>query len=177
VSRAEDEAQFEEFVAARSRSLGRTAYLLTGDRHLAEDLLQQALLATARHWRAIHSNPEAYARRALFHQHISWWRRRRHLTEVYDEKFADRAATDSALTGSAVTDRSDLRLSLDQALRQLTDKQRAVLVLRYYEDLTEADTAKFLGIGVGTVKSTTRQALARLRVVAPHLADLLGADR
>lgn len=168
--RASDEAQFEEFVVARAHSLGRTAYLLAGDHHLAEDLLQQALLATARHWRSI-DNPEAYTRRALYHQHISWWRRRRRLTEVYGDRpdLGDEAA--------AGADRSELRLSLDRALRLLTPKQRAVLVLRYYEDLTEAATADMLGVGVGTVKSTTRQALARLRVLAPHLAELLGADR
>ncbi|WP_181312007.1 SigE family RNA polymerase sigma factor [Nocardioides campestrisoli] len=160
-----DEQQFHEFVAARSRALGRTAYLLTGDHHLAEDLLQTALLQVARHWERIDGHPEAYARRVLYTQNVSWWRRKR-FAERSLESYDDRAAASSDPT---------LRLTLADALGRLTTKQRTVLVLRFYEDLTEVQTAAALGITAGTVKSTTRQALARLRTLAPELADLVGA--
>ncbi len=161
----DDEVGFDEFVAARSAALSRTAYLLTGDHHLAQDLVQAALLQSAKHWRRIHTSPEAYVRRAMYHQNISWWRRRT-LTEI--PLLAHDGAAESADT--------DLRLTLDQALARLTPKQRTVLVLRFYEDLTEVQTAKALGISAGTVKSTSRQALARLRALAPELAELIGAE-
>lgn len=158
-----DEAGFDAFVAGRQAALSRTAYLLTGDHHLAQDLVQAALLQAARHWKRIHTSPEAYVRRAMYHQNISWWRRRR--------------LTESPLLGhDGAADAANLRLSLDQALARLTAKQRTVLVLRFYEDLTEVETARALDLSTSTVKSTTRQALARLRVLAPELAELIGAD-
>jgi RNA polymerase sigma-70 factor (sigma-E family) len=164
-SNERDRAAFDEFVAARSGALLRTAWLLTGDHHLAEDLVQHALLQVARHWERITTSPEAYARRTMHHQHISLWRRRR-LTETslgaYD---AAQPAPDA-----------DLRLSIAGALARLTPKQRAVLVLRFFDDLTEAQAAAVLGVSVGTVKSSTRQALNRLRVLAPELADLVGVE-
>ncbi len=160
-----DRSAFDEFAHARSRALARTAYLLTGNHHTAEDLVQHALLQTARHWERIQTSPEAYARRVMYHQNISWWRKRR-FTETslgtYD-------------SGQVPPD-SDLRLSLESALRQLTHKQRTILVLRFFEDLTEVQTAAAVGVSVGTVKSTTRHALARLRVLAPDLVDLVGAQ-
>lgn len=161
----EDEAGFADFVAARSGALSRTAYLLTGDHHLAQDLVQAALLQAARRWRRIHTSPEAYVRRAMYHQNISWWRRRR-IAETSLESY----------DGATTCADTDLRLSLDQALARLTPKQRTVLVLRFYEDLTEAETARALQLSTSTVKSTTRQALARLRALAPELAELIGAD-
>lgn len=160
-----DRSAFDEFVHARGPALARTAYLLTGDHHLAEDLLQTALMQAARHWERIHTSPEAFVRRTLYHQNISWWRRRR-FRETSLDGYDD---------ASTATDR-DLRLTLDEALRRLTVKQRTVLVLRFYEDLTEVQTAAALGISPGTVKSTSRHALARLRTLAPELADLMGAD-
>lgn len=160
-----DEAGFDAFVQARSAALSRTAYLLTGDHHLAQDLVQAALLQAAKHWSRIHTSPEAYVRRAMYHQNISWWRRRRIAeTQLVSH---DRAVESSD---------TDLRLTLDQALARLTPKQRTVLVLRFYEDLTEVETARALGISAGTVKSTSRHALRRLRALAPELADLIGAD-
>lgn len=160
-----DEAGFDAFVAGRQAALSRTAYLLTGDHHLAQDLVQAALLQAARHWKRIHTSPEAYVRRAMYHQNISWWRRRR-------------IAESPLLShdGAAEAADTDLRLSLDQALARLTAKQRTVLVLRFYEDLTEVETARALDLSTSTVKSTTRQALARLRVLAPEFAELIGAD-
>ncbi|HSU01894.1 MAG TPA: SigE family RNA polymerase sigma factor [Nocardioides sp.] len=159
------EAGFDAFVRARSTALSRTAYLLTGDHHLAQDLVQAALLQAAKHWSRIHTSPEAYVRRAMYHQNISWWRRRK-LAE------SPLAAHDGAATSAD----TDLRLTLDEALGRLTPKQRTVLVLRFYEDLTEVETARAIGVSLGTVKSTTRQALGRLRVLAPELAELIGAD-
>ena len=157
------EQRFREFVQARTPALSRTAYLLTGDAHLAEDLVQTALFKAARSWGRIQGDPEPYVRRILYTQNISWWRQRR-LQETalgsYD--------------GPAPVGDPDLRLSLEQALARLTTRQRTVLVLRYFEDLTEVQTAHALGISAGTVKSTSRQALARLRTLAPELGDLVG---
>jgi RNA polymerase sigma-70 factor (sigma-E family) len=157
----QDRAGFDEFVQARSGALARTAYLLTGDTHLAEDLVQVALLATATHWHKISTSPEAYARKAMYHQNISWWRKRPHRELPLEDRLPSPG------------DDLALRQSLLAALRQLTQKQRTVLVLRYFEDLTEAQTAQTLNISVGAVKSMTRQALNRLRTLAPHLGELL----
>ena len=161
-----DADDFHAFVVARSPALSRTAYLLTGDAHLAEDLVQTALFKAARHWRRIQGSPEAYVRRILYTQNISWWRSRRHVREQH------LGAYDAA---APPTD-PDLRLSLEQALARLTVRQRTVLVLRYFEDLTEVQTAAALGISSGAVKSMSRQALKRLRDLSPELADLVGAD-
>lgn len=156
-------AAFDEFVRARTPALARTAYLLTGDAHLAEDLVQTALFKAAGAWHRIEGDPEPYVRRILYNQNVSWWRRRK-LKESALGTYDDAAppAADS-----------DLRLSLEAALARLTERQRAILVLRFFEDLTEVQTAAALGITAGTVKSTTRAALARLRTVAPHLEELL----
>jgi RNA polymerase sigma-70 factor (sigma-E family) len=154
---------FDEFVRTRTPALARTAYLLTGDAHLAEDLVQTALFKAARAWHRIEGDPEPYVRRILYTQNVSWWRRRK-VRETSLGSYDDAAPS---------RDDSDLRLSLESALARLTERQRTVLVLRFFEDLTEVQTASALGIGAGTVKSTTREALARLRAVAPHLEELL----
>lgn len=160
-----DRSGFDEFVHARGAALARTAYLLTGDHHLAEDLVQAALVQAARHWERIDTSPEAYVRRTMYHQNISWWRRRRFAESSLESYDAPAPAADPTL-----------RLSLEQALRLLTPRQRTLLVLRYFEDLTEVQTAATLGISSGAVKSMSRQALRRLRALAPELADLVGAD-
>ncbi len=154
---------FHDFVGSRSNALLRTAFLLTGDRELAEDLVQTALLKAARVWSRIEASPEAYVRKIMYHENISWWRRRR---------TAEVSMADVPERGAEAAD-PDVRLMVLAALAQLTVKQRTVLVLRYLEDLSESQTASVLGIGVGTVKSTTRQALERLRKVAPDLSDLV----
>jgi len=157
------EAEFSEFVASRSTALARTAYLLTGDHQHAEDLLQTVLVEAARRWERL-DEPEAYVRRVLYTRNISRWRRQRwHEVALVDH---DRPSPASD---------PDVRLSLEQALSRLTPKQRTVVVLRYFEDLTEVQTGHALGISAGTVKSTTRQAFARLRFLAPELANLIGA--
>ncbi|MGN9784781.1 SigE family RNA polymerase sigma factor [Nonomuraea sp. ZG12] len=155
---------FREFVLARQQSLIRTAYLLTGDAHLAEDLLQSVLIKVAGQWSKLSGgHPEAYTRKALVNQYISWGRRRR--LEVPSADLPERGAShdDAALQ----------RIVLRQALAKLAPKQRAVIVLRFWEDLTEAQTAEALGCAPGTVKSQAHRALARLRALAPELAYLL----
>jgi RNA polymerase sigma-70 factor (sigma-E family) len=165
VTRSDDEDAFREFVVARTPALSRTAYLLTGDAHLAEDLVQTALFKAAKSWDRIQGDPEPYVRRILYTQNVSWWRARRHVREQSLETYDDRPV--------APVDH-ELRLGVEQALGRLTARQRTVLVLRYFEDLTETQAADVLGIRSGTVKSIARQALARLRVLAPELADLAG---
>jgi RNA polymerase sigma-70 factor (sigma-E family) len=159
---------FEAFVQARTPALLRSAYLLTGDQHLAEDLVQSALVRTHRAWSRVSAlgNAEAYTRRAMYHLQVSWWRRRR-----VAESFSSPTARPD---GSAEPDHAEqtaLRLSLRAALGQLPARQRAVVVLRFFDDLTEAQAAEMLGVTVGTVKSQTARALARLRAVAPELSD------
>ncbi len=158
-----EEDDFHAFVVARTPALSRTAYLLTGDAHLAEDLVQTALFKAARSWHRIRGHPEPYVRRILYTQNVSWWRARRLKESALGSYDAPAAAPDA-----------DLRLTLEQALARLTTRQRTVLVLRYFEDLTEVQAADVLGIGAGTVKSITRQALGRLRTLAPELAELIG---
>ena len=153
---------FETYVAARYDALLRTAYLLTGDHHDAEDLLQQALVKAVGAWGRM-DEPDAYVRTILVRQNISRWRRRR-WREVSTETPRDVAVTDTG---------AEDRLVLQQALGVLAPRQRAVIVLRYYEDLTEVQTAAALGIKVGTVKSQARDALRRLREVVPGLSEEL----
>ncbi len=155
---------FREFVAARGAALSRAAFLLTGDHHAAEDLVQSALARVLRHWRRVaDGDPEAYVRRVMYNLQASWWRRRR-VPEQPTAAPPERAGADPYAAAA-------LRLSLDKALALVSPKQRAVLVLRFYEDLTEAQAAELLGCSVGTVKRHAHVGLARLRAVAPHLVD------
>jgi RNA polymerase sigma-70 factor (sigma-E family) len=166
---------FREFVAARGQALTRAAYLLTGDQHLAEDLLQNVLSRVAGRWERLRAkgSPEAYIRTSLYREYVSWLRRKPNSeipTDVLPEPASSSASADFA-------DLTTLRLSLERALGKLTRQQRAVIVLRFYEDLSEADTARILGCTVGTIKSQTHRSLARLRAVAPELATLItGAE-
>jgi RNA polymerase sigma-70 factor (sigma-E family) len=162
---AETRTSFEEYVRGRTPALMRIAYLLAGNPHDAEDLVQSALALAAVRWHRL-DDPEAYLRRVIYTQSVSRWRRLR-------------ARPPETLTAT-LPERSteidhDTRLVLAAALRRLTPKQRAVLVLRYYEDRTEVEAALLLGVSSGTVKSQTRHALRRLRELAPELADLAGA--
>ncbi|MFJ9816453.1 SigE family RNA polymerase sigma factor [Streptomyces sp. NPDC101151] len=163
---AQAQESFREFVAGRSSALLRTAVLLTGgDRHAAEDLLQNALVKAAGRWQRI-DEPEAYVRRVLYRQQISRWRLKWRRKEITVAELPEAAAASDA-SGTA-----ELRLVLRTALSRLTARQRTVLVLRYFEDLPEADVARMLGCSVGTVRSTTHRSLARLRTLAPELASL-----
>lgn len=164
----DDEAHdsFTEWVAGRRDTLLRSTYLLTGDVGSAEDLLQEALVKVARRWGRLRgSNPDAYIRKVIYHQHVSWWRSRREVpvAEVFATSQEHRGTQDSGLL-------------LKQALSRLTVKQRAVIVLRYVDDLTEVEAAAALGVSVGTVKSQTAAALRRLREQAPELRELRGED-
>ena len=148
-------ADFAVFVATRSQRLLRTAYLLTQDSGTAEDLLQTAL---AKSWQAggrIDDDPEPYVRAVLVNTYTSGWRRRWH------GEIATGALPET--TGADATRGVEDRHALWSALARLPRRQRAVVVLRYLEDLSEAETARLLGVGVGTVKSQTSRALASLR--------------
>lgn len=156
-----DPQAFESFVEARYAALVRSAYLISGNHHDAEDLVQGALVKAVAVWSRIQDGPEPYVRRIIVNDHISRWRRHRG-REVVTGVVADRPGPEAE---SSAADRLDLAV----ALSALTTKQRTVLVLRFYEDLTEQQTAQVMGVAVGTVKSQTRDALAALRRVAPDL--------
>ncbi|HEY7043824.1 MAG TPA: SigE family RNA polymerase sigma factor [Nocardioidaceae bacterium] len=147
---------FEQFVAARSGTMLKTAYLLTQDNHLAEDLLQTALAKAWRSWRRVETSPDAYVRKILVNTYASWWRR----------KWNGEAPSDLLPEPSDHPDQPDIGAvhDLRNALARLPRRQRAVVVLRFFEDLTEAETARLLECSVGTVKSQTSKALAKLRV-------------
>ena len=163
-----DEEAFRRWAGERQQALLRTAYLLSGDHHRAEDLVQEALTKVALRWRRLAGgNPEGYARQVMARDNVSWWRKWRRETPV--------APGASAPAPDALA-ASDRRMLLDAALASLTPRQRAVVVLRYYDDLSERMTADVLGVAVGTVKSQTHLALARLREAAPELAELLGEE-
>ena len=147
---------FDEFVAARSSRLLRTAYLLTRDHALAEDLLQTALAKAWFAWARIEGEPEPYVRKVLVNTFASWWRRKWNGEHSYAEP------PERGDTGS--DDAVDQRQDLWAAMGRLPRRQRAVIVLRFVEDLSEAETARLLGISPGTVKSQTSRALANLRI-------------
>jgi RNA polymerase sigma-70 factor (sigma-E family) len=159
------ERAFGDFVQDKSMALYRTAYLIAGDAHHAEDLLQSALERAYRRWRRIGGmeHPEAYVRRIIVNLATDRWRGRRYVTEVplEDEVVAGQHAVDP-------TTLVDLRHGLAAALRRLPAAMRTVLVLRYWEGLPEAEVAAELGCSVGSVKSQASRGLARLRgLVSP----------
>ena len=162
-----DTSEFDAFVTARGPSLLRTAFLLTGDRQRAEDLVQTALGKTWPRWDSVAAGPrEAYVRKVMLTTYIAWWRRR------WNGEYPT-----SALPEQPASDRDlDQRRDLLTALASLPKGQRAVIVLRYFEDLTEAQTAELLGCTVGTVKSQAARALATLRQ-CPALAVTEGELR
>jgi RNA polymerase sigma-70 factor (sigma-E family) len=170
---ADDQARadFAEFVTARSTSLHRAAYLIVGDVALAQDLVQEALTKTYVAWPRLRDkgNAEAYTRKAITTTAISWFRRKGWNNERSTEHLPERHSQSHA---ESVTSRAWLW----ECLLRLPVRQRAALVLRYYEDLTEAQTAEAMGCAVGTVKSQVSAALAKLREQigdSPELADLL----
>ena len=161
----DEKETFTAWASARQQALFRTAYLLTADRSRAEDLVQNALMKVAARWpRLREGDPDAYARTCIVRDNISTWRRQRH--ELLVEVPPEQAAGDL----SASVDR---RMALASALATLTARQRTVLVLRYYVDLTEPQTAELLGLSVGTIKAHAHQALGRLRTAAPGLAEFV----
>lgn len=155
---AEYEAHFQAFVAARWTQLVRTAYLLTGDPHDAEDVTQTALAKAYRSWRRVarSDSPEAYVRRMLVSCNSDRFRKRR-VAERLTDSVPDTSVRDNAVAWA------DERSVLMDALAGLPARQRAVVVMRYWEDLSEAETADVLGCSPGTVKSQASKALTKLR--------------
>jgi len=157
---------FDDFVVVRSPALLRTAWLLTGDDHLAHDLVQTALVKAWPRWGAIRADdPEGYVRTIMATTFATWWRRR------WRGEVPTAALPESPRPGDDLHD-ADLRESVRRALATLPRGQRAVVVLRHFDDLTEVQTAAALGISVGTVKSQHARAMATLRR-SPLLAGLL----
>jgi RNA polymerase sigma-70 factor (sigma-E family) len=154
---------FGEFVQTRSRDLLRTGWLLTGDWALAQELVQTALLGCLPRWDSV-SAPDAYVRAAIVNAYLSW-RRRRSASERPSTTMPDTPGPDELA-------RADVRASVRGALAALSARERTVVVLRYYADLSEADTAAALGIAAGSVKRYAADALAKLRV-DPALGGLL----
>lgn len=157
----QDHASFEEWAIARQQSLLRAAYLMTGDYQRAEDLVQEALIKAAMRWSGLRDgDPDAWARTVIFRDNVSWWRKSRH------ESVAERVPDSTRLAPG------ETHLMVHDALRRITHNQRAVLILRYLEDLSVAQTAATLRVSEGTVKKQTSIALARLRETAPELREL-----
>ncbi|SEG77016.1 RNA polymerase sigma-70 factor, sigma-E family [Thermomonospora echinospora] len=157
MSRAARHEEFRQYVSARGPVLLRSAMQLTGDRTEAEDLLQVALAKTYLAWDRINdrSAVDGYVRRAMVNTQISWWRRRK--LDIYPtDVLPDQPVDDH-------TRRSEMRDALSRALDRLPKRQRLAVMLRYYEDMSEAEIAEVLGVSVGTVKSTVSRAMAKLR--------------
>jgi len=153
----EASARFGEFVESRMAALMRVAYLLTGDQHAAEDLVQSALAKTLRRWRSVRQqDPEGYVRTVMYREQVSWWRRRGRQRETLTAVPVERPTADPA-------EHVGLRVAMRHALLSLPPEQRAILVLRYYEDLPEARVAEVLNCSIGTVRSRTHRAVGRLR--------------
>jgi len=154
---------FDDFVRRRSTGLLRVAYLLTGDRHAAEDLLQEVLEQMYVRWRRIHGAPEAYARRALVNRATNRWRSRARRPETPLDAHHEQPGPDHG-------DDVAVRSAVLGALRELPAKQRAAVVLRYLDDLPVHEVAAALGCSEGTVKSNASRGLDRLRqVLGPSL--------
>jgi RNA polymerase sigma-70 factor (sigma-E family) len=161
------EREFTQFVAARTVALMRVAYALTGNQHAAEDLLQTALAKAMVRWPHIRTDAEPYVKKILYHDYVSWWRRWRRHRET------PTARPPEARTPGSHADDTHLRLLLREALHDLPPRQRAVLVLRYLEDMGTEEVAHILGCRPGTVASQAARGLMKLRaaLAEPGLAD------
>jgi len=153
---------FESWLVAREPALQRLAHLLTGDVHTAQDLVQTSLAKLYLAWDRLadRDNVDAYARRILLNEHRSAWRRPWRRREVLTDEPPER--------GSAAEEYDGRREAVWRFVATLPPRQRAVIVLRYYEQLSEVETADVLGISVGTVKSQASRALASLRTHLPE---------
>ena len=156
------DAEFADYMAARQPSLLRTAYLLSGDRHTAEDLVQTALAKLYLSWDKVQQREslDGYVRRILVNEHNSLWRRAWKRQETTVSQMPERAVEAPAGRDADLWD----------FVQTLPRKQRAVVVLRYYEEMSEAETAAVLGVSVGTVKSQASRALASLRSRVDEIA-------
>jgi RNA polymerase sigma-70 factor (sigma-E family) len=160
------EREFTDFVIQRTHGLLRIAYALTGDQHVAEDLVQAALAKAFSRWTRIRGEAEPYVKRIIYNDTVSRWRRPAYRAEITMPVPPDlRSASDR-------TDDSNLRMVLRDALLALPPRQRAVLVLRFLEDMTVEQTAAVLGCRPGTVLSQSSRALAKLRDLVPHLDEV-----
>jgi len=155
---------FADFVLGRSRRLLRTAYLLTRDWAYAEDLLQIALVRAWSVWGRVEADPEPFVRRVLINVYASWWRRKWRQVEQPTQQPPECSVADEA-------SRVDAREEVWQAIGRLPRRQRTVLVLRYFEDMSEVQIADVMGISVGTVKSQAAKALAKLRLDESLMAE------
>lgn len=157
-----DASTFDAYVLSRGRSLWRAAYLLTGDPHSAEDLVQTALSRTFRHYDGIGSDAafDSFVRTTMYRTFCSWWRR----------AWRGEMPTESPPDAESEGPRAEVRLDVVRALRDLPPRQRAILVLRYFEDRPVAEVATLLGITEGTVKSASHKGVATLRD-SVHLID------
>lgn len=158
------DGDFDTFVTARGPGLWRAAWLLTGDVHRAEDLVQTALMRTYTRYQGQHAPFEAYVRTTMYRTYVSWWRRR------WRGEIPTGDAVLSTHAPPGVDDAPDLSVDVANALATLPPKQRAVLVLRYFEDRTIAETARMLRLAEGTVKAYSHAGLAALRT-SIHLVE------
>jgi RNA polymerase sigma-70 factor (sigma-E family) len=170
------DAEFAAYMAARQPSLLRTAYLLTGDRHVAEDLVQTALAKLYLSWDKVQRRElvDGYVRRILVNENNSLWRRAWKRREVSTDELPEHH--DTQVPGAHDAADHGERQALWEFVLTLPRKQRAVFVLRFYEDLSEAETARVLGVSVGTVKSQASRALASMRTRV-HAHPQLARDR
>jgi len=171
IRREQRRATFERFVAEATEGLLRTAFLVTGDGGHAEDLVQESLFKVAQRWSRVvcMESPHAYARRILVNLALDGSRRRsRHRAELETQRPPDGpAGWESEISWRAFA-AVDERIELIRALGELAPRQRAALVLRYFDDLSESEVASTLGCSIGTVKSTTSRALEKMRALIPE---------
>ncbi len=167
---SDDEASFVSFAESRRQALLRAAWLMCHDGELAEDMVQIALTKVAARWRRLRTgSPEAYARKVLYRDMVA--HQRTHHRQMLLEQTVDPHSPDHAV-------RTVDRIVLGQALSQLPARQRAVIVLRFYEDLSTKDAAAVLGVSSGTIKSQTHDALATLKkLLGPREVTNGGRER
>ena len=172
-TKSSQDEEFREYVAARSAALHRAAYLLTGNWATAEDLVQTTLTKTYLAWSRIRTTDsvDAYARRILYNTNASWWRKRSN-REKPTEVFEDRADHSRDFT-----EHSAVRDAMWRHIAALPKRQRAVLVLRYYENRTDQQIADILGISVGAVKSQASRGAAQLSTYLQDLTVATGGGR
>lgn len=168
------DAEFTEYAVARQDALLRFAYLISGDHHAAEDLVQTALARTYLAWGRLRDRGslDAYVKRIIVNEHISQWRRASRRHEITTADVPDRSSPDNESLGDRRADRAVLW----GLVQTLPPRQRAALVLRYFEDLSEADTAAVLACSVGSVKSQTSRALQTLRARVAEQPGILGEE-
>lgn len=165
------DVEFVEYVRARQHTLLRAAFLVCGDLNLAEDLLRGALVKLARQWERVRDEqPDAYVRQVLYREAVSSWHKRRQEVVGIIPPWDEPQDTWEA-------EEAERRLDVLRALDALSPRQRATVVLRYFEDRTERDTAEILGVSVGTVRSQAQAALARLRAALPRVDLETGGAR